>query len=282
MSFFSKKEIKIICLLILPIALSAAILTQLFHESVHALTALLVGAKIDYVSFYVIETNWPIAGIDLIPFREALIAGSAAVFNILLAGICMTLFNKIKNPSQRLFVFYLGAYSLFLGCGYLLIDPLRASPDSLGDWAKVVMFLGGSWTIRLLVFLIGGVGTVYGYFWMGSTAQHFNYEEKKKALNYKMLGVLLCLIPYIVINIMLTITAFAQGSPGAFFALFLYWGGYLGFFWAFMIKFVWSKYEGHFPDETFIPSRTTFLPLLIAILLTLLVVFILGPGITTS
>ena len=280
MSFFSKKEIKIMFLLILPIALSAAILVQLFHESIHALTALLIGAKIDYVSFYAIETSWPIAGIDMIPFREALIAGSAAIFNILLAVICIALFYKIKNPSQRLFVFYLGAYSLFLGFGYLLIDPLRASPDSLGDWAKVVMFLGGSWTIRLLVFLIGGIGTVYGYFWTGSAAQYFNYEEKQKMFNYKRLGVMLCLLPYIIINSILTVIAFAQNSEGAFFALFLYWGAYLGLFWAFMIKFVWSKYEGHFQDETYIPDRTTFWPLLIAMILILLVVFILGPGIT--
>ncbi|MGE0761531.1 MAG: hypothetical protein AB7O38_31245, partial [Pirellulaceae bacterium] len=201
-----------------------------------------------------------------------------ALANIALALAGVALWHRSSRAALRLFLFYLTAYSLFMGFGYLFIDPLRASPEALGDWARVVMLLGGGLLVRMAIGAVGGGGTVWGYFWMGRAAHQFTYGDMTRTHDRRWLGVAMCLVPYFTNNLWLTVLAVWQGSEGAWMAIFAYWGSYIGFFWAFMIRFVWSDYAGPYAGETSLPARRAYGPWLLAGLLIALLLTWLADG----
>ena len=69
------------------------------------------------------------------------------------AGLCCDLSATTKPAELAPVRFFFGAYSLFSGFGYLIVDPLLASPDSPADWAKIVMLVGG-WGVRVPIFIV--------------------------------------------------------------------------------------------------------------------------------
>jgi hypothetical protein len=238
------------------VALLGATLAQVSHEGTHAVAALLVGAQLRHFHLFAVDHTYPS------PWQSGVIAGSAAIVNILCAGLCILAFPRIRGPFLRLLVFYFGAYCLFMGFGYLMVDPLieSANPDSegLGDWARVVKLLGSSWAVRLPIMAVGGAGTVFGYFWMGRAAQHFRWGDPGNVPAQRRLGLVLCILPYVGVNLIYSVLVFVShpvGDAGRLFTLAQYWLGYSGFFWAFMIKFFWGKYEGPFANETLLPGR---------------------------
>jgi hypothetical protein len=274
----SRQPVAHVALNVLAAALLGWLLAIVSHEGTHAAATLAVGARLDAFYLFEVRYSWP-EGSARSQAGELVIAGSAALLNILVAGLCALAFRRTRRPVPRLLLFYLGAYSLFGGFGYLLVDPLLANEESVGDWAFVVNQLGGSWALRLPLAAVGGAGTVLGYFWMGRAAQHFGWGDPADLRVRRRLGLLLCVWPYVAANLFASILALLSPlGPALPFTLAAFWFGNGGFIWAFLIKFVWAPYEGPFPDETPLP-RTVLVGWLGAVVVTVAAVLcLLLPG----
>ena len=233
----------------LPIALTAALLVQIGHEAVHAITAQLTGAQVIWFNLFAVNSE------GATPTGSLLIAGSAAVVNILLAMVCIVLFSQESlkaRPSWRLFVLYFGAFNLFTGFGYLMINGLFYSPGAAGDWNTVITHLGGGWGVRLPILLMGMGGTLYGFFWVPQAAQHFvaNPAEKTERAAFGLGGLL---IPYLVVNILLTILAIWHplGTGNGILLVGLhYWFGYFAIGWGFPMAALWLTRKLPSQNET--------------------------------
>ena len=267
-------------LTVLLVALLAEGVEQVFHEAVHAVAALAVGARLEGFQLWAVLHGWPQG--EGTAWREGIIAGSAALLDIVLAVACMLAFRRMQSrPVLRLFVFYLGAYSLFSGFGYLLVDPLFASESSVGDWAKVTMLLGGSWAVRVPIILVGAAGTVYGYFWMGRAAERFLWVDAADASARRRAGLVLCVAPYLFVNLVFSLLTFEHpvGVEGMVATLLKFWLGFGGFVWAYLIVFQWSAYAGPYPDASPLTNRLSPALPLLALAWLALVLLVLLPGV---
>ena len=150
------------------LALAAAVLQQIVHESTHGFVALAVGKHWDMLNLFASGTSWP--G-EPIPSGDGWVAGSAAIVDIIAGGVGLLLLNHatlIARPRWRQALFYYAAISWIAGFGYLFIDAIFFSPggSNIGDWRKVIALFGGSWSVRLPILAIGLAGTLATYVWM--------------------------------------------------------------------------------------------------------------------
>ena len=82
------------------------------HESVHALTAMLVGAKVEVFHFWAVAHRFTSPPADI--FAEGMIAASAALVDIVVAALCIIAINRSYLPAAlRLFLVYFAAFCLF-------------------------------------------------------------------------------------------------------------------------------------------------------------------------
>jgi hypothetical protein len=229
-------------------ALLAALVEQIMHEGVHAIAALLVGAKVDAFHFWAVAHSFASPPVNNL--AEGVIAASAALVDLTLAALCIALIMRTVLPATlRLFLFYLAAICLFSGFGYLLVDPIFAGPESAGDWAKVVMLLGGEWSVRIPIILVGAAGTIVGFFWFGRNAMLIEIPGRTR----NQRGFISCIVPYLLVCTVFSVMALWHpvGIPGTVAVLMKCWMGYIGFFWGYMIIFVWDDYQP--PQDRIIP-----------------------------
>jgi hypothetical protein len=129
----------------------------------------------------------------------------------------------------------MAALNLFAGFGYLLTDPLfyRRDGENLGDWKRIVDLLGGGWSVRLPIALLGAAGVLWGLFWVGRNAHAFLPADQPARLHT---AIRLLLIPYILISLIFTLLAFAGPLPEVAPVIATkYWFGFFGVGWgAFM------------------------------------------------
>jgi hypothetical protein len=251
-------------------------LAQILHEAFHGITAVLVGGSWDRFSFWAVDTSLPEGAENLIS-KDGLISGLAAPLNIVVAFCAAVAFRLTAHPTRRLVAFYLAAYSGFLGFGYLLIDPLFANEDSLGDWARVTMLLGGGLWIRLAIIAVGLAGTIFGYFWMGQSASRLLSQADGNPVMRRRNAFMVCMFPYLVNNLIFSLLAVFHplGSVGFFISLSQYWLGYCGFVWSFMITFVWSEPNRIHRGECLIPSTVSSMLLAAVVLLCAVIAILL-------
>lgn len=224
-------------LTILAVAFLAALAEQVQHEATHGLAALLVGAKWESLNLFAVATSWPGA---MNTTGELIIAGSAAVLNIVVGFVSIFLLGQPmfnQRPLLKYFVMCFAAYSLFAGFGYLLVDSAFYRPgDNLGDWKQVIALLGGSWGIRAPLLMVGIGGTIWTLLWLARAGLEFIPNVSDKAAR-RQGAIRLLLVPYIGVNLIFTALSFWHpvGPEGVIIALLKYWFGYIGFFWAFFI-----------------------------------------------
>jgi hypothetical protein len=241
---------------VLLVAFVSLFLEQIMHEVSHGLTASAVGARWEKLYFWAADWDWPTGEVSEHGWRSAAIAASGALLNLFVALVCILLFNRVGSEQGflRLFLFFLGAYSLFSAFGYFFFDPIFARPDSPGDLATIVMLLGGGWLVRVPLILIGAAGTLYGYFWMGEAAMQFTTSAVESKIT---VGFILCVLPYLTNNLIFSLLAWFHplGKNGFVATILKLWCGFLGFILAFMINFVWSEPSGSYLNETLMPQQ---------------------------
>lgn len=267
------------------IALVAALVVQNVHEICHGLAALLVGAQWRIWNLFAVDIVY---GDTLGLWGKLLIEANPAIVNILCGLLGVALFSRpwaLRRPTLRLFLMFFGAYSLFMGFGYLMSDPLFYQPGAsqYGDWKQVIAMLGGGWGVRLPIFAIGIAGWVWGFFWLGRSALRFGEVLPSQAQRLRLAQVLL-LIPYIVINLLFTILSFWHplGADGVVLTLSQYWGGYAGFIWAFLLAAYWLKINTPLSDVTALPKRVRPGWLVLAAVAFVVAVTVLLPSIDLS
>lgn len=265
---------------VLAVALLGALAAQIFHEACHGFTAMLVGAEWQAFNLFAVLWDWPGTPDET---GTVLVEALPALLNILLGFLGIFLFRhyaRIQRAMPALFGIYFAGYNLFMGFGYLFIDPLFYQPGSaqVGDWQKVIQILGGSWAVRLPMLLIGAGGFLWGFFWLARSALRFAADASDKAERLRV-ALPLLLVPYLAINILFTILAFWHplGGQGVFIVAFQYWFGYVGFFWAFFLAAYWLDVDEPLPNPIALPQNLSPVWLAVAALSLLLAVGILLP-----
>jgi hypothetical protein len=260
------------------VALVAACAQQLLHEGTHGLTALALGARWEVWWFQ--ATRWT-SDAELAPWHVGVIKGLPTLVNLACAAGCVLFLSQRRAGAVSLLAFYFGAYSLLSGAGYLMFDPLFARQGSLGDWSQIVMLLGGSWAVRLPLIAAGVAGVLGGMYWIGNTGLRFVAEGQESEQGTLRLGLLLCALPYSVVNLLGTIAFALSPLPKAVFwaSTMKYWLGYSGLVWGFLIRFVWSR-PGELPrDPLRLPPRLSFLWYAVAVLVMVGIAIFLVPGV---
>lgn len=242
-------------------ALLAALVEQVLHEVTHGVAALLVGARWVALNLFASHHDW--AGPSS-PWREAVIAGSAAIVNIATGLAAVALFRRpwTGRPLTRLLLLHFGAYSVFSGFGYLMVDALFYRPgEELGDWQKVVSVLGGSWAARVPLFAIGAAGVVWGFFWLAWGSLRFVGDADVTVKDNRVrIALPLLMMPYVVVNAVFTLLALGHpmGGTGLVVVVFKNWFGFVGFFWAFFLASFWITVRGPMPETTRLPDRVAW------------------------
>lgn len=242
----------------LTVAFVAAFLQQVVHEATHGIVAMMVGKQWVFFNLFATGSRW----LDAPSARaDAVIAGSAALFNIVCGTVCVFLFARPRwhqCPTGRLFLLYFGGFSLLSGFGYLMFDSLFFNPasNSLGDWRRVVAFLGGGWAVRAPILLIGAAGSLATFFWLPYAALRFG-DGSIDSPSRVRIALPLLLIPYIVISALFTTLAFWHplGAMGTVVVGLKYWLGYIGFFWAFFIAAYWADFREPISGLSRLPQR---------------------------
>ncbi len=143
-------------------------------------------------------------------WQKAVMQGSAAVVNILMGFAAAFLFVRTSNWFTRTCAYYVAGFSWFIGFGYLCVDPITAGPNSHGDWAKIIMMLGGSWSIRLPILLIGTVGYAWAIYWL-SRGTRAIASSADDSIGRRI--VVLLIAPYFIINVLYTGLSFWHPVP---------------------------------------------------------------------
>ena len=265
------------------IALLAAAIEQVFHESVHGLTSLAVGGRWEVLNFWFAETG---AAAGAPEWHTFLLKGGAAIANVLVGLACMMLFRARvarDRPLLRLFLMYSAAYHAMAGFGYLAFDPMFANADSLGDWAHITMMLGGGWEVRIPIILVGGAGTVWVFFWIGRAALRMVASgAMSERRGRTRSGLVTLIVPYVMVNLVFTVLALfnALGTAATILSIIKVWFGFIGLFWGFFIVFMWSPYRGPFGDETSLPHRLAVPWIVASVALLAVCAAVLLPGLT--
>ena len=228
--------------LTLSIALAAALLTQLGHESCHGVAAWLVGGDVLWFNLFAVDSQLP-TGAGEAP--KALVAASAALMNMaigVLSAASMRQTAVRRRPGVRLFAFYMAAFGLLTGFGYLLIDALFYQPGALGDWKTVIAVLGGSAGPRMSIGAIGAAGVLYTFFWLPHAALSFVadptcLDARRRFTRVALLGA------YLMVAVLVTTLAIWHplgSEAGVFIVGSHYFFGYFAVAWGFPMATYWS------------------------------------------
>jgi hypothetical protein len=240
------------------IALFAATLEQIVHEVTHGVAGVIVGKRWEALHFFACLTTWP--G-EASPAGDGVVAGSAAIVNLLCAAASIALLARgalPRRPLARLLLFYFAAFSLLSGFGYLMVDPLFYNPegDNLGDWKKIVALLGGGWAVRAPIAAIGAAGSLWGFFWLPRAALGFRREGLLPSDRGRFLASLV-VAPYVMVNIVFGVFSLWHplGASGVVVVLMKGVMGYSAFVWAPLIARSGWMPRFPAPGATVLPPR---------------------------
>jgi hypothetical protein len=219
------------------VAFVAALTVQVLHEVCHGIAAILVGGR--WAALNLFASNDEL-GEAAGTWREGLVAGNAAIVNLVLGAVAVVWFARERRPQLRLFVLYAGAYSLLLGFGYLVFDPLFRFEQGEGDWARVLQLLDAGWPLRLLVAAVGAAGVVFAFIWVPRAALRFVADPGSRRDRVRTAAALL-LPAYLVVNVVMTVLAswHPLGADGVVAVATQYWLGYFAIFWGFFMTGWW-------------------------------------------
>jgi hypothetical protein len=228
-----------------PIGLAAAVANQLLHEATHVVAALAVGSVSGFQLF----------AVDTLARGRAdilLVAGSAAIVNILAAAVALLLARGPRRPLLRLGLLLFGGFSAATGFGYLMFDPLFASDaGAVGDYQVVVQELGGGAVLRVVLIAVGGAGWVATMFALAMLSWGFvattpgpDGTVRPDRRERRRTAVAVLLAPYLAACVffsVLVVPSHPLGAAGVVATLLQYWLGYSLFIWATGLSGTWLK-----------------------------------------
>jgi hypothetical protein len=170
-------------LTVIAIAAIAMSLNVAFHESVHALTCLAVGGRLQDLSALYASCDSPTVT------QSKIVSGSAPVLNIL-AGTCLwvLLRHSRKRASEtQFFIWLLMLMNWFYGSCYFVFSGLA----NIGDWAAVIEGWEPSWAWRAVLVMVGT--PLFAFFvWLGfqELGKMIGGEAEEQVGRAKKLGAL--------------------------------------------------------------------------------------------
>ena len=236
------------------IALVAVLATHVFHESCHAIAAVLVGARLEWFNLFGVRYTWVA---EISKWGNIIIAGNAALMDILIGMIAVVLFSRrwvMRRPTLRLFLLYFGAYSQLSGFGTLILGAFFYQPggQNLGDWERVLELLDGNRAVWISMGLVGLAGQALVYSWLADSTLRFGGEIAERYQRAR-LAVPLLMAPYQAINVIITILSFWYGT--VIDTIIMTWFGYIAFLVAFFDVVYWTKARTPPPDATPLPDQ---------------------------
>ena len=234
------------------IALVAVLVEHVFHESCHAVAAVLVGGRLKWFNLFGISYVGEISR-----WGHIIIAGNAALMDILIGMIAAVLFSRrwvMRRPALRLFLFYFSAYSQLSGFGTLILGAFFYQPggQNLGDWERVLELLDGNRAVWILMGVVGLAGQALVYSWLADSTLRFGGEIAERYQRAR-LAVPLLMAPYQAINVIITILSFWYGT--VIDTIIMTWFGYIAFLVAFFDVVYWTKARTPPPDATPLPDQ---------------------------
>ncbi len=182
-------------------------------------------------------------------WQKAVMQGSAAIVNILIGFVAAFVFARVSTWITKTFAYYVAGFSWFSGFGYLFIDSITAGPNTHGDWGKVIMMLGGSWTVRIPILGVGAVGYAWTIYWLARGTRDIA-SAMNESVGRRILVLLIA--PYFVVNILFTFLSFWHPVPDLRLkvALNCCWLGNFGYFAAAVGAFFqWASIRSVDSDE---------------------------------
>lgn len=279
-----KKDLSIInCI---STAMIAIFFTVPVHELFHLLTYIIYGATPTYYSGGAVDAITDSINIDGMPYfhRIMVAGGSASILNTIIGIILAIILIKVKmRPMVRLFLTqYTGAH-LSVGIGYFMIGGFFGA----GDWGQVFSHFsdapGMITAIRIALSIIGGGGIVIVFFFLNYLSHYFieDHTDKKERLGVAFkLHLIMPLIGY-PLGMAVTVLSPAMGSGDLSIGLgLLYNMMWVPFFWGFMFTGVMHTLPPKKSRFLYkLPSKPNWILFAIGIILTLIDIFVFGPGI---
>ena len=127
----------------------AIVFTVVFHESIHALVALSIGAEVRRFSSLFVDT------LTTASWQARIIAGSASIANLWAALVLWLVLRGSRNGSLtgRWFLWLLMLENGLSGAGYWMFSGAAGA----GDWADVIQGWPGADAWRIGMFVVGSI-----------------------------------------------------------------------------------------------------------------------------
>ncbi|OPL07775.1 MAG: hypothetical protein AVO33_03855 [delta proteobacterium ML8_F1] len=227
--------------------ISAAIIAffsaQVIHEMVHFLVGLLYDFEV--LGFHLFAVNIQFGNPQDRIFEVIMVEASASIVNIIIAFASIGMFYNLKGAYAKLLAMLMAGFHGMMGFGYLLFDGLLYSPGAAGDWKAVLDLLNGNGVLRIAIILIGAIGYMGLFFWLGKAPLMFLTSIERMDDKARLsLGLKVLILPYVLSVLFNVPLAFWHplGFPEGFFVVFFqYIFGYSGFVTAFFMLWVWLK-----------------------------------------
>ena len=262
-------------------AMIAYFLTIPLHEMFHALTYIVYGDKLLIFSAGATE-RMGLTDCASLPYfgRVMLAGGSASILNVIIGLVLMVIVLKASmGPTLRVFLIQLMGAQLSEGVGYFMIGGLFGA----GDWGSVFSFFpddtGFVTALRIILSIVGGIGIVGIFFLLSYTSYYFIKNPDDLKERNKVSSRLHLTMIFIGFTIGMIISAMSPNEELTLLVGFLYNMVWITFFWGFMFTGVMKVFvpkKSRFLYE--LPGKPNWLLLAVGVVLTLIDIFVFGPG----
>ncbi len=224
-------------------AIVAVFFTQVLHETVHLISAWIVGAPVNAFNLFAVDII--LYSNPQYVWHDIIIEAGASIMNVIVGVIALILFHYLKKAStvSKQFLLQLTSYSFLMGFGYFLFDSLFYTPETPGDWKSVLNMLDGNIMLRIALIIIGTGGMLFTFFWLAKNVLIFTEDNNSKKCRIEAASPIL-LIPYVGLGIMYIFLSIWHplGLPlGLIIVFFQFVFGFSGLFWGYMLAVYWLK-----------------------------------------
>lgn len=243
----ARRSIWVNAALLTIVALAAS---QLVHELAHAGAGLVVGAETVLVSLFAAY----IEPAGLSEGALVAVAVAAPAVNVLVGVAAWGASRAVagRAPWWSVTLLLIAAFSLLMGFGYAMVDPVFYQPGAPGDFAVLLDAVNGSVAWRIGLFAVGSAGWVATMFALATELWRFQHPAVRRT----GLGMALLLLPYLLaVALMVPAAGWLHplGSDGAIIIALQYVFGMSALVWSFFLSTRWLSYRSA-PQPIVLPA----------------------------